>query len=314
MASTDHDTPWKEALELFLPQFLAFFFPRVHEAIDWSRGYESLDKELRQIAPDAELGQRLADKLFKTWLLGGEEAWLYIHIEVQGKQEREFDERMFVYHYRIFDRFHQFGVSLAVLCDANPGWRPSRFEYNVLGCSGSFEFLVAKVLDYRGRESELEQDANPFAAVVLAQLVFLDTRQMPEERKVQKLALIKGLYRRGLEAKQIRQLFFLIDWMLSLPEDLDKGFWADLQHFEEERRMPYVSSVERLGIEKGRFETLFEVIPAFLETKFGKEGKQLMPEIRAIKDAGQLQKLFRALKTAKNLDSVHKLLHRMKES
>ena len=37
------DSPWKDALDLFLEQFLLFFFPRLHAAIDWSLGYESLD-------------------------------------------------------------------------------------------------------------------------------------------------------------------------------------------------------------------------------------------------------------------------------
>jgi hypothetical protein len=84
----DLDSPWKEALELFLAPFLEFFFPRVHEGIDWKRGYVSLDKELQQIVRDARVGRRLADKLFKVWRKDVREAWLLIHIEVQGQRER----------------------------------------------------------------------------------------------------------------------------------------------------------------------------------------------------------------------------------
>jgi hypothetical protein len=71
---SEYDSPWKEALERFLPQFLDFFFSDVFQGVDWSRGYESLDKELQQIVREAELGLRLADKLFKVWRLDGEEA------------------------------------------------------------------------------------------------------------------------------------------------------------------------------------------------------------------------------------------------
>src|SRR5439155_15884091 len=46
---SDYDSPWKEALDYFLPAFLEFFVPRVHELIDWERGYQSLDKELQQV-------------------------------------------------------------------------------------------------------------------------------------------------------------------------------------------------------------------------------------------------------------------------
>jgi hypothetical protein len=39
----DFDGPWKEALEVFLPEFLAFFLPDGYSRIDWSRGYQSLE-------------------------------------------------------------------------------------------------------------------------------------------------------------------------------------------------------------------------------------------------------------------------------
>jgi hypothetical protein len=48
--SDDYDSPWKEALERYLPQFLALLFPSAHAGIDWSQGYEFLDKELQQVS------------------------------------------------------------------------------------------------------------------------------------------------------------------------------------------------------------------------------------------------------------------------
>ena len=64
---SDYDSPWKEALERYFPQFLAFLFPQIHAEIDWGRGWEFLDKELQQVVRDAELGRRLVDKLVKVW-------------------------------------------------------------------------------------------------------------------------------------------------------------------------------------------------------------------------------------------------------
>ncbi len=46
----DHDSPWKETLEQFLPQCLALFAPKLHAIIDWSHPPEFLDKELQAIA------------------------------------------------------------------------------------------------------------------------------------------------------------------------------------------------------------------------------------------------------------------------
>jgi hypothetical protein len=124
-APTDLDSPWKEALEQFLDPFLAFFYPVLHAAIDWTRGYESLDKELQQITRDARTGRRLADKLFKIWRQDGEEAWLLVHIEVQGQREKAFPERMFIYSYRLYDRYRRPVVSLAVLVTTTRTGGPS---------------------------------------------------------------------------------------------------------------------------------------------------------------------------------------------
>ena len=166
----DLDSPWKEALEHFLESFLALCFPEAHAGIDWAHGYQSRDKELQQIARDARLGKRLADKLFKVWRRDGKETWLLVHVEIQGRREATFAERIYVYNYRIYDRHRHLVASLAVLCDEQRGWRPDRFVYNNWGCEVSFRFPVIKLVDYRRDEAALEQSASPFAAVIMAQL------------------------------------------------------------------------------------------------------------------------------------------------
>jgi hypothetical protein len=101
---TDFDSPWKEALEHYFPQFMSFFFPLAHADIDWARGYEFLDKELQQVVRDAELGRRLVDKLARVYARDGEEDWVLVHVEVQGQPEAAFAKRMYVYNYRLYDR------------------------------------------------------------------------------------------------------------------------------------------------------------------------------------------------------------------
>jgi hypothetical protein len=318
----DLDSPWKEALDFFLPQFLAFFFAAIYDAIDWSRRYESLDKELQKLAPDAGVGKRLADKLFKVWLKDGQEAWLLIHIEVQGRREKRFAERMFTYSYRIYDRYHKPVLSMAVLCDADPAWKPDHFGYNMWGCELSLRFLVAKLIELKGQEQRLETDANPFAAIVLAQLKAIDTKHSPTERHLWKLRLIKGLYDRGLNKEAIRQLFRLIDWMLTLPEELDEAFWQEIQIFEEERRMPYVTSVERLALKKGReeglvvghekglYEGLLEGIELALKAKYDAFDKRLWKEIQSLKELGQLREIKKLIEKAATAEELRKLIRK----
>ncbi len=69
----DYDSAWKEALDVYFEPFLALFFPQAHTEISWSRGYESLDKELQKIVPESQHGRRVADKLVKVWLTDGRE-------------------------------------------------------------------------------------------------------------------------------------------------------------------------------------------------------------------------------------------------
>src|SRR6266542_1467408 len=95
--AADYDSPWKEALDAYFDPFLALLFPLPHAQIDWSRGWESLDKEFQQIVRDAEVGRRYVDKLVRVWTKEDVEVWVLIHIEVQTTRDAEFPRRMFVY-------------------------------------------------------------------------------------------------------------------------------------------------------------------------------------------------------------------------
>src|SRR5690348_14531404 len=97
----DYDTPWKEILELYFQPFMALCFPLIYQEIDWSKGYEFLDKELKKISRKNELGNQVVDKLIKIFRLSGEEAWVLIHLEVQGQPDQAFMERMYRYNYSL---------------------------------------------------------------------------------------------------------------------------------------------------------------------------------------------------------------------
>jgi hypothetical protein len=128
----EFDSPWKDVLESYFPDFIQFFFPHIYDEIDWSRGYDFLDQELQQVVRDAELGKRLADKLVKVWKRDGEETWVLIHAEIQNQEESDFSKRIFVYYYRLLDKYDRPIVSLAILGDERSSWRED--EGNAEGC------------------------------------------------------------------------------------------------------------------------------------------------------------------------------------
>jgi len=275
----DYDTPWKEILEAYFPEFMHFFFPEAYVEIDWRRGYRFLDKELQQVVADAELGRRYADKLVEVWLKNGQTEWLLIHVEVQGKQEPEFEERMFVYNYRLFDRFRRTVVSLAVLADESPKWKPEKFGYGRWGCKVEMIFPSVKLLAYRENSDDLEHSKNPFAVVVMTHLRALDTRQDHARRMWWKMELCKSLYARGYSREDIIRLFRFIDWVMRLSPEMEKLFWNELQDYEEERKMPYVTSVEKIGMEKGIEKGIHLSVKRLLENGFSAEDAARLLEV-----------------------------------
>jgi hypothetical protein len=297
---TDFDSPWKEAIEIYLRGFVAFFYPIIHNDIDWQRGYEFLDKELQKSRPRSATGRRYVDKLVKVYRTNGRPLWILIHIEVQTQRESGFLRRMYRYNTRIEDHFDHTAISLIVQADDDPSWRPSRYEKSLWGWSSRMTFPTAKLLDYVGREAELEADKNPFAKIVLAHLKALETRRDPATRRQWKFRLVRGLYEQGFDAEEVRQLFRLIDWLMELPPRLEEMFWNEIKTYEEEQKMPFITTPERIGIKK----YVLPVMERLLEARFGEEGKKLMPEIAALNDPAKYLAIGDTVGTATTLEEV----------
>ncbi len=245
------DSPWKEAIERHFADFLQFFFPVAHAQVDWSQPVLFLDKELQALMRDADLGTRYVDKLVQLTRLDGQSERVYVHVEVQGSEQAEFAERMFVYHYRLYDRYRLPIASLAVLADERPNWRPGKFGYEVFGCRLGLHYPVAKLLDWSGSEARLEDSDNPFAMVTLAHLATRATRTDMQSRYETKKLLVRRLYRSGRKRQQVIDLVWILDWMMRLPKELEGQWRHDVQILEEEISMPYISSFERAGMERG---------------------------------------------------------------
>ncbi|MDY7007490.1 MAG: transposase [Cyanobacteriota bacterium] len=300
----EYDSPWKEALDAYLPEFMAFFFPDAHQEIDWEKGYETLDKEFQQIVQDASLGKRLADKLVKVWLKNSQETVILIHTEIQGQYESNFAERMYVYHYRIYDKYRLKNtevVSLAVLGDEKKKWRPRKYSYGRWGCQLKLKFPMVKLLDYEKNWELLTENNNPFAVVIMAYLKSKETRKNPLIRLESKLTLVRLLYERGYSREMVIQLFRLIDWMMILPEELKRQFQTEIYNYEEEQKMPYITSIEEIGLAKGELKSTRESIITVLETRFENVPTNIVDAVNQIDD---IQSLKQLTKTAVLIDSL----------
>lgn len=303
----DYDTPWKIALERHFPAFMAFYFPEAHAQIDWRVPHEFLDKELQAISKDALVGKRHVDKLVKVRRLSGEVDWLCIHIEIQVAREPRFARRMYVYNYRIFDRYDQPAASLAVLGDDDPHWLPQSFRHAAMGCEMDFRFPVAKLAHYTGQENALETSANPFALLTLAYLQNRATRGNMQARFAVKCRLIRMLYRSDWDAAMVREFFLVIDWMMTLPHGLAAQLSTFITDIEEEQKMEYISSVERYRTEQAQLQGKVEGMQGMLGRLLKRHFGEIPAIIEArIKNASgeQIDTWFDRAIAAKSLDEV----------
>ena len=244
------DDAWKEAITRFFQPFMTLLFPLIAAEIDWARGYQFLDKELAQINRGHATGKRVTDKLVQVYLRNGTMRWLLIHIEVQGRPSHRFNERMYVYNYRLFDRFRVKVVSLAVIL------QPSRvslgnYQSEQWGCRVNFDFPVVKVPDFGQQRNELEISRNPFAVILLAQLRANEKKGDNASRFAAKRDLVFRLYDKGFTRADIHELFRMIDWLITLPKELEEKLEQEVYQYEERQPMELLSRLELRAIERG---------------------------------------------------------------
>ena len=215
-----------------------------------------------------------------------------------------------------------------MLADERKNWRPDRFGYELWGCRVGIRFPSVKILDYADRPDILEQSVNPFALAVMAHLKTQETRHDADGRKKWKLYLVRKLYEHGHKKEDVIRLFHFIDWLMALPDGMEDEFWREISEYEEEKKMPYMTSVERIGFKRGVSEGrqkgmaegwqqgmtegrqqgiqegMLEAIEMGLSVKFGAKGLRLLPSIRRIRDIERLNMIKQIIRVTDDLAEV----------
>lgn len=94
-----------------------------------------------------------------------------------------------------------------------------------------------------------------------------------------------------------------VDWMLTLPLDLETEFKRSVEQLEAEQRMRYVTSFERIA----RREELLKAIELGLELKFGTNALSLMSEISLLEDIEQLRAIREGIKTVSTVEELRQI-------
>ena len=184
---------------------------------------------------------------------------------------------MFIYNYRIFDRYGYPVNSLAILGDNDAKWRPNGYSYGAGNCKMLHQFSSIKLIDYLDQWKALEKSLNPFAIVVRTHLKGLETRKSEKKRLEEKKTLFKALHEARYTEQQIFDLFCFMDWLLALPQYLEQQFNDFITQYEEEKKMP-----ERLGMEKGRQEGLQKGLKRDFKKGFKKDFKRDLKKFKKV--------------------------------
>ncbi|MCU0445703.1 MAG: hypothetical protein MUE85_12390 [Microscillaceae bacterium] len=262
------DSLWKGIIEDLFADFLLYFYPEwASQAVDFTRRFEFLDKELDEIFPTEKGKKRYADKLVKVFLKSGVEQWLLVHIEVQGYQDPYFPERMFNYFYRIRDRWQQDILAMALLTDNDPTYHPSYYTYHFQKTKLVYEFDTFKLLDKK--LGELHQPSNPFSVVMLVARQALEKSALHDSQQlIWKKELVLALRDADYAEEKIRKILNFIRYYVKFEKvenlkELDQNIQTILQQRKnmgieeiiiEEIREQAFEEGEQLGLQKGEHQ------------------------------------------------------------
>lgn len=305
--SSESDTGWKSVLDSHFPKLLEFFYPYLHKKIDWKQGHQFLDKELQTITRDTVVGKLCVDKLVRVNSCDGKQAVVLLHLEIQGHQS-QFAQRLFDYYCLLHLRYKLPIIVLAILTDDSPSWRPERYQSVVWGHPViNFCFYAHKLLNYQNQERSLENSDNPFAWLVLAQLAAIQTKQDPTDRFQRKFSLVRQLYEHDFSRDMVIDLLIFIDWVITLPKPLEIRYNQEIQQFEEEHAMTYITSFERIGRQQGLQEGIQQGEYAILQHQLQRKFRHVPPRYLAMllkANSETLLKWSETILEAKNIAEV----------
>ncbi|MFM7213975.1 MAG: hypothetical protein ACKO3H_03745 [Verrucomicrobiota bacterium] len=316
--NSDFDGAWKETAEFFLPSLTELVLPELAAQIDWNRGFEFLDSELRSLFPETGTGRQHVDKVVRVFLRQGGSRLILLHIEIQSQADPDLPHRMFVYFYRIYDQYRLPIVSLAILADPNPNHRATDLDLRVAGSGCLFQYHSCKLTDFQ--DEFLEASTNPVAKVILAHRIAQRTAKEPKARLQQKLGWIRELFRQGFPRDQILNLIRALEAMNPLPRDLAVEFRNQVLQSDPEKAMPIITCFERIareeglsqGLSMGRSEgqltSLREAIQELLEERFGVAPPEIQERLLMEMNPTTLKAWLRRTATIESPDAFRDLV------
>lgn len=319
MRREGYEEQWKQFIAVFFPELILLIHPELYALIDWSRGFVFLEQELLKIAPESDTGIRVVDKLARVYLKSGEERWILIHIEIQSAPQAEFPERVYIYNTLTWLNHRRDVVSIAILADKNPNWRPNRYERGLAGCHTTFEYVVCKLIDFDEVGLREQAAQNPAALVMLAFRRAMETEESPDMRLQARVELTRLALELGYTENQVQEILRLLEWAMKLPKELEREYRRLLARIKREERTPYLASFERDAIRRGlkqgydegraegraegRTEGLQNGLIQILANRYGIVSEEVRQKVERIRNPEHLLELYTEALHAQDIDA-----------
>ena len=239
----DHDRLFKELLETYFAEFMQIFFPAAAQAINLKQ-IKFLQQE---IFTDVTAGEKHEVDILVETQLKDEPGLILIHVEPQAYAQKDFNERMFIYFSRLYEKYRRKILPVAIFSYDQERDEPDTFQIG-------FSFL--EILRFQFYKLELKKlnwrhyidSNNPAAAALLSKMGF-----KPGERVRVKLEFMRMLARLKQDPARTELLGGFFETYLKLNQEEEGQLYYELGKIDK-KEADTIMQITTSWHEKGRME------------------------------------------------------------
>jgi len=164
MSKISKDELWKGFVGKYFDRYMKSTFKKDAAKIDWSKGWELMDKEMIRIFSTAKVKLRKGDLLVKVWLKNGKETWIMVYLEFQGYVDWDMGKRADTCYYRIKEMYGRPVAIQIIYTDDNPNFNIHSHKETCLSTSCELKFPTFKLLEH---PPETYDKMDPLFAIIM---------------------------------------------------------------------------------------------------------------------------------------------------
>jgi len=241
---TSHDRLFKELISTFFEEFMLLFFPKAHEQMDFT----TIRFLSQEIFTDVTEGEKHEVDLLVEMKMKGEDSLIIVHLEPQATYQDYFNERMFLYFSRIYQKHRRKILPIAVFSYDTPRDEPNSLTMNfpfldVL----QFQYLAVELKKKNWRDYIRQE--NPVAAALLSKMGYNKSERVDIKKE-----FFRIMIRLELDRARESLLTGFFETYLKLTDAEEQQFKEEVKEMdpkEGKKIMEVITSYERKGREEG---------------------------------------------------------------